>query len=381
MPPCLEELFVQLMKKLREVDPEDMDHDALLDQVRSLEVVQRSWTDFQTFLRNLKEEALWTELSACMELSLGAEEPRWHFHVVFSNVRQMRSGDRFAGVVLPKEGVQGFAPKPDIRLCCARGRSAEVAIQRLHCYCQWPKVGSVFTQTNYQRGWEFVCRANWTMAIWQVRKLSYRAARQEIVRNRDAVEKSMALMQAVFDAEVMEYMKEQKACALRLAEGRLKNFKYNFKVECWKAKFQESVFHGGMATRFPFLVLEGDSKFGKTRYASSLWGIQKTFVSQCQGVCQPSLAGYDPRVHKAIVLDEPSRDLVNRCKVLLQASLEGTELYQSPTQRFTRWVWVYAVPIIICTNEWLKDQDVDANAQWIRANSVHVRATDYMWER
>ena len=99
------------------------------------------------------------------------------------------------------------------------------------------------------------------------------------------------------------------------------------------------------------------------------------------GCASRAWLGTTPRVHKAIVLDEPSRDLVNGSKVLLQASLEGTELYQSPTQRFTRWVWVYAVPIIICTNEWLKDEDVDANAQWIRANSVHVRVTDYLWER
>lgn len=96
---------------------------------------------------------------------------------------------------------------------------------------------------------------------------------------------------------------------------------------------------------------------------------------------QPSLAGYDPRVHKVIVLDEPSRDLVDSCKVFLQASLEGTEMFQSLTQRFTRWVWVYGVPIIVCTNEWLGDDEDDPNAQWIRKNSVHVRVTDYLWER
>ncbi len=73
--------------------------------------------------------------------------------------------------------------------------------------------------------------------------------------------------------------------------------------------------------------------------------------------------------------------LVDSCKVFLLASSEGTELYQSPTQRFRRWVWVYGVPIIICTNEWLKDTDEDANAKWIRENSVHVKVTDYLWER
>ena len=93
------------------------------------------------------------------------------------------------------------------------------------------------------------------------------------------------------------------------------------------------------------------------------------------------MSGYDPRVHKAIVLDEPSRALVDACKVLLQASLEGTELYQSPTQRFTRWVWVYPVPIIICTNEWVQWWECDSNARWIRENSVQIDVTDYLYER
>ena len=39
------------------------------------------------------------------------------------------------------------------------------------------------------------------------------------------------------------------------------------------------------------------------------------------------------------------------------------------------------MPIIVCTNEWLEDSEDDANAQWIRKNSVHILVTDYLWER
>ncbi len=55
-------------------------------------------------------------------------------------------------------------------------------------------------------------------------------------------------------------------------------------------------------------------------------GVRHTYVANCQGVARPCLNGWDPRVHKRVVLDEPSRDLVDACKVLLQAALEGTEL-------------------------------------------------------
>ena len=103
--------------------------------------------------------------------------------------------------------------------------------------------------------------------------------------------------------------------------------------------------------RAKFLILEGPSRFGKTRFACDLFGANQTCVINCQGVQQPYLARYDAARHKAIVLDEPSAELVGRCKVFLQAGLDGCELYQSATQRYTRWYCVFNVPLIICTND------------------------------
>ena len=54
---------------------------------------------------------------------------------------------------------------------------------------------------------------------------------------------------------------------------------------------------------------------------------------------------------------------------------------QSPTQRFTRWLWLYQVPIIVCTNEWINKGDQDANAKWIRENQCHVAVNDYLYHR
>ena len=135
-------------------------------------------------------------------------------------------------------------------------------------------------------------------------------------------------------------------------------------------------------TRFKFLVLVGDSKYGKPRFACNLWGVRNTYVAQCLGLTQPDFSGYDPRVHQAIVFDEPSRSMVDEgCKVLLQASVEGPQLYQSPTQRFTRWIWVYQVPMIVCTNKWLSPWEWGANARWIHENSVQIDVADYLYKK
>ena len=377
--PCHDPAFVVLFREVQQKDPEDVAYDVLMEKVKNLPVVRTAWMNFRRFLENLRKDSIWKEESACMELSLHADEPRWHFHVTLTNIHQHRANSGYSFVSVPKAALQEFALHPRVHVTHARGRASEAAVQRLHCYVQWPKIGSVQVETNYRRGAEFCCRASWTLGIWQIRKLSYRMARAEIIANRDGVEPALAKMQAAWSAEIEEYMRRRKAEAISAVEENLKTFKEVFEVELWKDTYSRSIFNGGNETRFKFLVLEGPSRFGKTRFACSLFGMANTFLCQCQGVSQPSLTAYDPRVHKCIVLDEPSRDLVDHCKVFLQASLEGTELFQSPTQRFTRWVWVYGVPIIVCTNEWLKEEDDDANAVWIRENQVHVKVGSQLW--
>ncbi len=149
-------------------------------------------------------------------------------------------------------------------------------------------------------------------------------------------------------------------------------------VEEWRRQYADPAFEH--ITRFKFLVLEGESRWGKTRFACALFGILLTYVCQCQGVKQPHLSRYDRRRHKAIVLDEPSAELVENCKAFLQAGVDGCELYQSPTQRFTRWFCVYKVPIIICTNQWFTPDMDPSLVRWIKENSVHYYVNDYLYE-
>ncbi len=72
---------------------------------------------------------------------------------------------------------------------------------------------------------------------------------------------------------------------------------------------------------------------------------------------------------------------MDSCKSFLQASVNGTQLYQSPTQRFTSWVCIYQTAIIICTNAWVKEWEWDTNAEWIRENEVRIDVTDFMYEK
>ena len=379
--PCDEPTFVALWSRLKHCDPETPGYDKLIEDVQALDVVQRAWEEFTTFAKKLQKWSCAHEVSGSMELSLKAETARWHFHLTLSNIREARTDRCEAAIQFEKPWLEAFAPSPVLRVCTARGRSAETAVHRLHCYPQWNKIGSVRRFDNFPRGYEFVCKSSWTLAAWQMRKLSTVEARRELVFNRDQVESSLQKLSDATTAELESYWLSEKRKVQKLLEapGSLGEFKTIPPVEDWRLQYDRKFY--GVLTRFKFLVLFGDSRWGKTRFACNLWGCARTFVANCQGVTQPSLLGYDPRIHSCIVLDEPGPDLVNSIKVFLQAAVEGTEMFQSPTQRFVRWVWVYQVPIIISTNNWISWTDNSSLAKWIRENQVLVEVSDYLFHK
>ena len=213
----------------------------------------------------------------------------------------------------------------------------------------------------------------------EAEKLTAVKAREEIIFCRDRVAASLKHLGAWQDLQQEAIMERRQ----RDAKASFEAAKYGFKtlavVQEWKLQYEPENTLG--RTRSKFLILEGPSRFGKTRFACDLFGADQTCVINCQGVQQPYLARYDAAKHKAIVLDEPSAELVGRCKVFLQAGLDGCELYQSATQRYTRWYCVFNVPIIICTNDWSSAAvKIDWELwKWIQENSVHVQIEDYLY--
>lgn len=152
-------------------------------------------------------------------------------------------------------------------------------------------------------------------------------------------------------------------------------FKRFIPIQRWMSFYKSK--HWGTASRFRFLVLVGPSRMGKTNLALSLFGIHYTYVSNCQGVKEPYLIGYSKRTHKAILMDECKPEVVLSNKQLFQANADGCITGQTPSGQYVKYWWLYQVPLIICTNEWLgeKEKADPANA-WLLENSVVVEILD-----
>ena len=379
--PVREGRLQALLNRLRRVDVESAEYERVMALIQEEPSAKTRWTEFQAFLTEiLPRAAEVSEVSCCMEACLNGVEPRYHFHAMISNVKPDVGQDAMP-VTLKLFALKynGFLPHGQM----AKGRGGRViqSVDRGHCYSQLVKAGSIYQATNYPRGVAFVCKAEWILSQWKQRKLTADRARQEIIFSRDRVEASLHHLTAWQDLQQQALVEVRQRDAKAAFEFTKCGFKKIPQVDAWKEQYTAENAKG--KTRFKFLILEGPSRFGKTRFACELFGSEFTCVINCQGVQQPYLARYDAGKHKAILLDEPSAELVGRCKVFLQAGLDGCELYQSATQRYTKWYCVYSVPIIICTNDW-SSQHVKIGVElalWISQNSVHIPVKDFLYNK
>ena len=159
----------------------------------------------------------------------------------------------------------------------------------------------------------------------------------------------------------------------RLLEGVLQQFIEFPAIENWKLQYHPDVW--GSVTRFKFLVLWGPSRMGKTEMAKSLFGSNYTFIANCQGVDEPNMQTFNPQLHRCILFDEATPEMIMKNKVLFQAGPSGVTLQESPTQMCARWIFLYQNPMIVCTNTWKHDEEWQGEFEWLRCNSVSIHIT------
>ena len=129
-----------------------------------------------------------------------------------------------------------------------------------------------------------------------------------------------------------------------------------------------------------FLVLDGDSWFGKTKYALSLQPLGRTYYCDCTAGI-PDLRDFDGERFSAILFDELSPKEGIKLKKCLQSSNEPVIMGVSPTMMSAYTVHVWRTRIIVCTNLWAagmkKMRKVDRN--WLAKNSVYLSVKEPLW--
>ena len=128
-------------------------------------------------------------------------------------------------------------------------------------------------------------------------------------------------------------------------------------------------------SRYPFLVVEGASGTGKTVWVKWLLG-DPSLVHECNcASCpEPELRQYDALVHKLILFDEASPEMVIRQKKLFQGPPTWVDLGMSTTNCHAYKVLVSGTRMVICSNDWTpkKQKMSPEDAAWLDANSFLI---------
>jgi hypothetical protein len=317
-----------------------------------------------------------------LEMSLRSlTDGRLHIHAFWHNDNDFGKEFPFVGTTnaWAFEGSQPLL-KPNRQ----RGRHSQKGIDRGHFYCQCKKKGNVYSCSNYCKYTDFIVEQKWVIGLWQRRKVSHEDARHEIIAARGHTMSYLREIETIQELEETVAIEQEKAMIDAQLKGVLKPFRVIPEVSTWMQQYERDSPKGIWCkeSRFKFLVLTGPSCLGKTQFAKSLFGPERTFVVPCQNVKSPCLKGFKRSQHAAIVFDEADSDMIHDNKAVFQANNDIVLLAQSNCQEHVYSKFVYGTAMICCTNNWLENIERGSKAEgWLLANSVVYECTDVMWQQ
>jgi hypothetical protein len=327
------------------------------------------FAEFAVFAKELAMKCKWPKWSCKMELSLNRKTPHnfVHFHLCVTDYgRRHRSR--------APEFYKWKGTQPMLVPCNGKGRSLNRCLDALHYYCQAPKIGAVMVATNYTIFSECPVEIVSIFQLWKRYKMETETAKIQMKMSRSRNTKNF-VMEMDYHVNWRKQCRDHSEQEVIKILMKLKPFRIIPEVIEWVTMFV----HGhGKRTRFPFLVMDGPSLHGKTRFAAALFGVANTLILSCQGVAQPHMKHFERGRHKAIVFDEAHHRMVVSNKQLFQAGLDEVTLSQSNCQEHAYAVWMYGVPLIVSTNEWLMGAEPHEVA-WLNSNSVVIKIDKHLW--
>ena len=148
-------------------------------------------------------------------------------------------------------------------------------------------------------------------------------------------------------------------------------------VEEWKEQYHED------RRRYKFLILDGPSCTGKSRYAAALASDATRFLNvDCSLSTEPDLRNFRRGLHNVVCWEGATPEMVLRVRKLAQASVDEVVLGQCCTSMSSYKLWFHRIKLVICSNEWgrLSEQLRSEDKEWFRLNSIYVRVDSPLYE-
>ena len=257
-------------------------------------------------------------------------------------------------------------------------------------YISVQKEGQVFVHANKQMHEDYKVKPDWVVGQYTGNKISYDTACLHIVKQVVNAKRYLADLEFARDwTRTQEMMLERERIISRVV-ATSKPFREVPEVREWEKQFDwQTQFDFSdkkmkLPDRFTFLVLEGPSKVGKTRYVQGALCAHpmQALILDCGDAVVPALHGnYAWGEHKVIMFDEAHAKMVIRCKKVFQSGINMVQVGNSPTNCFLHQFFLYGIKMVIGSNTWTRELNdmEDDDREWIKENSVHVIVKEALW--
>ena len=235
-------------------------------------------------------------------------------------------------------------------------------------YCEVDKKGHIMGYSTKRMFHDYVVKTTWITRML-TKKLTYTSAMRLYAHSSF---QAKALMENVMFLQKyqakQDMIDEQIAIDKRWRETAC-GFRHIAKVESWLEAF--TVFRD----RYDFLVMDGPSKMGKTRFVASMCFPEQFLLLDCSRAETPDLKDFERDLHEIICFDEASANMVIQSKKVFQSGLDICKLATSATNVNAYSVLMHRKKLVVCSNKWMKQVNAMTSVEdkeWLFDNSVYV---------
>ena len=341
------------------------------DQVKELEPVQRLWAAVQQEGFKLVTRLGAHDYAICLELCTKTWRSLQmlcvHAHVAVTSQRMMSLNGASRKVRFM--GSPAHVSSEDV------SRRKRATGWQTFYYVTAPKVGALYSWSTKTAYLDYPVSCEWIWTLLQSQKMDLEVARHEMVKSTKCLTRHLPNVDKVRSELVALQLRDHIAAKEKVFLEKRKPFRripaVDALIEILKVPME----------RRKFLVLDGPSRMGKTQYAMSLFGREKTLEVNAANEESPNLISFSHLRHRAILLDEAPPSMVLANRKMFQCPNAMVQLAQSKTSCHAYEVYLNDTLIIICSNSWSTSvsRSPAAEADWIRANQVLVNIIEPMW--
>ena len=241
-------------------------------------------------------------------------------------------------------------------------------------YCICKKHGQLFSYSSKQPHVDFPVKPDWVHRLFGGNKISYEVAHYHILKQVSNCRSHIQDLQMAHDYFEEQAEIEERSALLARIHGKSNPYRELPEVHAWAKQYDRD----NPLDRYKFLVLEGPSEIGKTRFVQGTLvdKPEQALILDCSDAVVPALKGnFKRRLHTLVMFDEAHAKMIIRVKKLFQASINPTSYGSSPTNAFITTVWLHGIKLVVGSNVW--EEEVlalpAADRKWIRQNSVHIK--------